>query len=394
VNWKWPSVDLIVMKRSMDPVKKTNLISIKDAVFSMYDILPYKRASFEGTYLSIPRMHQLVLEKLYGVNFLKNCRSAKKHYLTETEEEVMVVPCDNILNYHNYTFNDGLRIMEFQSFTPLPKILHRILIWNSDQAVSPKDLDGIDSCLQLHPSWELRVWNNDNIEQFFPLKNQALYDATQDLKVKMEILSYEILNRYGGIFIGNDYLCKRSLDTLYERISFFPYNYFLALQNKTSMKMMDGFFAAVKNHFITRELIDKMEEYEKYPQGKYFSSIMDKMQKHFVSWGYEEDLPVDESLPIIDIQEIAKHNTSEDAWIIIYNQVYSVSKYAERHPGRNVILRPAGRDATEDFEKMGHDLFNAAVVAGMKDTLIGRLSDQQKIPKNFIKLQEQNQIFK
>ncbi|KAJ3000229.1 hypothetical protein HDV02_000142 [Globomyces sp. JEL0801] len=48
--------------------------------------------------------------------------------------------------------------------------------------------------------------------------------------------------------------------------------------------------------------------------------------------------------------EIAKHNSENDAWIIIDTTVYDISKFAGMHPGGELLLlEHAGTDATEQF---------------------------------------------
>jgi nitrate reductase (NAD(P)H) len=50
------------------------------------------------------------------------------------------------------------------------------------------------------------------------------------------------------------------------------------------------------------------------------------------------------------LDEVAKHNTAEDCWIIIKNKVYDCTEYLELHPGGlDSITINAGSDATEDF---------------------------------------------
>ncbi|KAJ3303524.1 hypothetical protein HDV03_003703 [Kappamyces sp. JEL0829] len=49
-------------------------------------------------------------------------------------------------------------------------------------------------------------------------------------------------------------------------------------------------------------------------------------------------------------QEVAAHNKEGDAWIIIDNAVFDISKFAPMHPGGELlILEHAGKDATEVF---------------------------------------------
>ncbi|GAX27191.1 hypothetical protein FisN_13Lh257 [Fistulifera solaris] len=61
------------------------------------------------------------------------------------------------------------------------------------------------------------------------------------------------------------------------------------------------------------------------------------------------------------LEEIVKHNTQEDCWLIIGNasnggpKVYDVTKYLDDHPGgAEVLLDVAGQDADEFFEDIGH----------------------------------------
>ena len=48
-------------------------------------------------------------------------------------------------------------------------------------------------------------------------------------------------------------------------------------------------------------------------------------------------------------EEVAKHNTREDAWIIVKDRVYDISEYIDEHPGGDAILTDVGGDATEGF---------------------------------------------
>ncbi|KAL6662024.1 hypothetical protein ACP70R_001408 [Stipagrostis hirtigluma subsp. patula] len=49
------------------------------------------------------------------------------------------------------------------------------------------------------------------------------------------------------------------------------------------------------------------------------------------------------------MEEVSKHNTRKDCWIIIKDKVYDVTSYVEEHPGGDAILNNAGGDSTEGF---------------------------------------------
>ena len=50
------------------------------------------------------------------------------------------------------------------------------------------------------------------------------------------------------------------------------------------------------------------------------------------------------------LNEIKKHNTVNDCWLIAHNNVYNVTEFIKKHPiGSAPIIRKAGQDCTEDF---------------------------------------------
>ncbi|EES14944.1 hypothetical protein BDA96_07G127400 [Sorghum bicolor] len=69
-------------------------------------------------------------------------------------------------------------------------------------------------------------------------------------------------------------------------------------------------------------------------------------------------------------EEISKHNTRKDCWIIIKDKVYDVTPYVEEHPGGDAILNNAGGDSTEGFFGPQH---GTRVFDIIEDFCIGQL---------------------
>lgn len=62
-----------------------------------------------------------------------------------------------------------------------------------------------------------------------------------------------------------------------------------------------------------------------------------------------------DNLTVYSIDEIQKHNTTLDLWIVYNGLVYNVSSYIDEHPGGEEVLQDvAGTDATELFNDIGH----------------------------------------
>jgi flavocytochrome c len=56
------------------------------------------------------------------------------------------------------------------------------------------------------------------------------------------------------------------------------------------------------------------------------------------------------------MEEIAKHNTKEDLWVVVKGLVLNLSDWLEEHPGGpQAIMNFMGRDATEEFEMLHDD---------------------------------------
>lgn len=53
------------------------------------------------------------------------------------------------------------------------------------------------------------------------------------------------------------------------------------------------------------------------------------------------------------IEDVNKHNTNDDCWIIVKNNVYNMTEFSSIHPGgKNLILSVAGKDATDFFDEL------------------------------------------
>lgn len=57
----------------------------------------------------------------------------------------------------------------------------------------------------------------------------------------------------------------------------------------------------------------------------------------------------------VGMEEIAKHGSDSNCWVIVGDDVYDVTKFLPDHPGgKKAIMLFAGKDATEEFDML-HD---------------------------------------
>jgi len=53
------------------------------------------------------------------------------------------------------------------------------------------------------------------------------------------------------------------------------------------------------------------------------------------------------------MEEVNKHTTKEDCWLVIDNMIYDVTSFLSSHPGgSSIMVSVAGQDATEYFYEL------------------------------------------
>jgi cytochrome b involved in lipid metabolism len=78
------------------------------------------------------------------------------------------------------------------------------------------------------------------------------------------------------------------------------------------------------------------------------------------------------SLPKISINEVNRHSTEHDAWIVLNGNVYNITSYVKYHPGGRIILSALGKDATSLFMRY-HPYVNFERIIGK--LIIGHLDE-------------------
>jgi mannosyltransferase OCH1-like enzyme len=71
---------------------------------------------------------------------------------------------------------------------------------------------------ETHPGWELRLW----IEETIPddVQRREVYETLRNPSERSDVLRYELLHRFGGVYLDCDVECRRSLQPLIEDAEF------------------------------------------------------------------------------------------------------------------------------------------------------------------------------
>ncbi len=170
---------------------------------------------------------------------------------------------NRILNYDGKQFFELGRslynqynpsVLASQSEPIIPKHIHQIWIGGPLPEVFKKY---IDTWKQMHPDWGYTLWTDENVHELFPLHNQSYYDESEGMGVKSDLLKWEIIYRFGGVYVDVDYECLQPLDELHHLYDFY-----------TAYQPLDAFFvqlgaalyAAHPEHLILKHCIETIQD--------------------------------------------------------------------------------------------------------------------------------------
>ena len=132
----------------------------------------------------------------------------------------------------------------------IPKKIHQI--WIGPKKIPYKYKIWAETWKKCNPEWEYILWDEKMINDFC-LKNQEVYQANKNPGLKSDIARYEILNRFGGLYVDTDFECLKKIPDFflkYEFVSSIGFDYYPTILN--------GMFLSVPNSIILKKLINSI----------------------------------------------------------------------------------------------------------------------------------------
>lgn len=154
----------------------------------------------------------------------------------------------------NYQTNNYL-VAEWNKEPLIPKIIHQIWIGGE---VPEKFKEMMHSWQEKHPDWVYKLWTDKDIESF-EFYNVRQFKNAVNLGEKSDIWRYEILSKFGGVYLDIDYECLKSLDPLHHTAKFY------ASCAVGDGLIGNGVIGSIPNHPI---LIECMRKIHKLPDSK------------------------------------------------------------------------------------------------------------------------------
>ena len=100
----------------------------------------------------------------------------------------------------------------------IPKIIHQI--WLGPKPLPIQHQQYRESWLKHNPTWKYILWREEDLEDFPFIHKKAFMTAT-NYGEKSDILRYEILYRFGGLYADDDFECLTSFDQLHYSYTFY-----------------------------------------------------------------------------------------------------------------------------------------------------------------------------
>lgn len=130
----------------------------------------------------------------------------------------------------------------------IPRIIH--FVWLGSP-LPEKTKKFVKTWEELHPDWTIRIWLDEDVPAF-GLKNQAAFDRATNFGEKSDIFRYEILYRFGGVYVDTDFECIKPFDVLHRTCEF----YTGVAQDNGSL--LNGIIGVKKEHLVIKACIDHL----------------------------------------------------------------------------------------------------------------------------------------
>ena len=133
--------------------------------------------------------------------------------------------------------------------TSIPKIIHHIWLGSP---LPEKYIYFINSWKKHHPDWQYILWTDKEVEAL-NLVNKARYKATKNMGERGDIAGYEIIYRFGGLYVDTDFECLKPFDVFHQYCDFYT-----GITADTHFGVYTGLFAAKPGDPILKHCIEQL----------------------------------------------------------------------------------------------------------------------------------------
>lgn len=127
----------------------------------------------------------------------------------------------------------------------IPKKIHQIWMGEGKKPTYIKKF--MDSWKKNFPEWEYILWDDDKIEKT-DFKVKKYFHHFENYTFKCDMLRFEVLYRYGGIYADTDFECIRNFEHLLDNLDF------LAAKDKEDLVIHNAIMGCIPNHEFIKKI--------------------------------------------------------------------------------------------------------------------------------------------
>lgn len=132
----------------------------------------------------------------------------------------------------------------------IPPLIH--MVWLGSP-LPERCKEMLESWKKFHPTWMVKLWTDADVEAF-KLENLRAFKAAKNYGEKSDIWRYEILYRFGGLYVDTDFECLRPFDQIHKSCELFA-----GIAYTTNPLLYNGMIGVVPRHPIIRMCIDTIK---------------------------------------------------------------------------------------------------------------------------------------
>jgi mannosyltransferase OCH1-like enzyme len=108
----------------------------------------------------------------------------------------------------------------------------------------------VESWKRHHPDWEIMMWSRENIP---PMVNSWILDRTDDPTFLSEIVRFEVVLAFGGVYIDADMECWKPIDPIIKHLQAF-------VTKRNSDYLENAGFGCTRDHPWIRAVVNEINE--------------------------------------------------------------------------------------------------------------------------------------
>ena len=138
----------------------------------------------------------------------------------------------------------------------IPKTIHQV--WPGNDPIPKNYQYFLETWRKFHPAWQIKIWTEqDLVKENF--ETMDLYWQARSYQERADIMRYEVLRRYGGLYIDMDVECFANFDELHHKYDFYT-NMEPPAVNKTRVSIVNAMIASVPNHPILNQTLANIRQ--------------------------------------------------------------------------------------------------------------------------------------